>query len=50
MDEEVQKPTKIQRETAEAEIVAGKTNHKGVVLRPQPTNDPNEPLVRPLPR
>lgn len=50
MEDEAQKPTGIQRETAETEIVAGKTNHMGIVLRPQPTNDPNEPLVRLLPR
>lgn len=32
-------------ELAEFDIVQGKVSKKGVVLRPQPTNDPNEPLV-----
>ena len=27
-------------------IVTGKTSNSGIILRPQPTNDPNEPLVR----
>jgi hypothetical protein len=35
-----------QLELAESHIVEGKTSKKGIVLRPQPTNDPNEPLVR----
>lgn len=33
-------------EVVESEIVEGKTNQAGVILRPQPSNDPNEPLVR----
>lgn len=43
--EEPQKPETIQRELAETGIVAGKTTERGTILRPQPTNDPNEPLV-----
>ncbi|KAL1853530.1 hypothetical protein Daus18300_011811 [Diaporthe australafricana] len=39
-----QKPGLTRHEQAEADIVDGKRNKKGVVLRPQPTNDPNEPL------
>ncbi|KAF2115638.1 major facilitator superfamily domain-containing protein [Lophiotrema nucula] len=31
-------------ELAEHDIVQGKVSKKGIVLRPQPTNDPNEPL------
>lgn len=27
------------------EIVSNKTTKSGIILRPQPTNDPNEPLV-----
>jgi hypothetical protein len=27
------------------EIVDGKKSKSGIILRPQPTNDPNEPLV-----
>lgn len=30
---------------AESDIVEGKVSNKGILLRPQPTNDPNEPLV-----
>ena len=33
-------------EQAEYDIVRGKVSEKGIVLRPQPTNDPNESLVR----
>lgn len=32
---------------AESQIVSGKRSKSGVVLRPQPSNDPNDPLVRP---
>jgi hypothetical protein len=28
------------------DIVMGRMSKSGVVLRPQPTNDPNEPLVK----
>lgn len=38
MDAEVAKPTGDHLEH-------GKTSKKGILLRPQPTNDPNEPLV-----
>lgn len=31
-------------DVAEVEVMTSKTNKSGVVLRPQPTNDPNEPL------
>lgn len=37
--------TKQGAELADQNIVEGKKSSKGVVLRPQPTNDPNEPLV-----
>lgn len=33
---------------SELDIVSGKVSKNGVILRPQPTNDPNEPLVRAL--
>lgn len=39
------KPEVAQAELAEYDIVQGKVSKKGIVLRPQPTNDPNEPLV-----
>jgi hypothetical protein len=34
---------------AESQIISGKRSKSGIVLRPQPTNDPNEPLVCSLP-
>lgn len=40
------KPEAVQAELAEYDIVRGKLSKSGIVLRPQPTNDPNEPLVR----
>lgn len=40
-----QKPSSTRHEQANADIVDGKRNKKDVILRPQPTNDPNEPLV-----
>lgn len=43
--EEPQKLATIQREVADTGVVAGKTSKRGIILRPQPTNDPNEPLV-----
>ncbi|PSS03671.1 putative polyamine transporter [Coniella lustricola] len=42
--EKPQKSDFIQGEVSETDIVTGKTNSRGVVLRPQPTNDSNEPL------
>ncbi|KAI3398678.1 hypothetical protein diail_8717 [Diaporthe ilicicola] len=42
--EDGQKPGITRHEQAEADIVDGKRNEKGIILRPQPTNDPNEPL------
>ncbi|KAF3768981.1 MFS general substrate transporter [Cryphonectria parasitica EP155] len=42
--DESQKPKTVQREVAEEDIVTGKKNSKGIILRPQPSNDPNEPL------
>lgn len=41
-----QKVKSVLREGTQTEIMAEKTNKKGIVLLPQPTNDPNEPLVR----
>ncbi|KAH8676273.1 major facilitator superfamily domain-containing protein [Xylariales sp. PMI_506] len=38
------KPQGHQGELADNQIVEGKQSKSGVVLRPQPTNDPNEPL------
>lgn len=35
----------LHHEFADEDIVAGKTSKSGIVLRPQPTNDPNDPLV-----
>lgn len=32
-------------ELADIELVEGKRSKKGILLRPQPTNDPNDPLV-----
>lgn len=42
----VEKTEATQAELAEYDITRGKVSKHGVVLRPQPTNDPNEPLVR----
>jgi hypothetical protein len=33
-------------EIADENITGGKTSKSGIVLRPQPSNDPNDPLVR----
>ncbi len=33
------------QELSEIELVDGKRSKKGVLLRPQPSNDPNDPLV-----
>jgi hypothetical protein len=33
-------------ELADIELVEGKRSKKGILLRPQPSNDPNDPLVR----
>lgn len=33
-------------EIADENIVRSKTSKSGIVLRPQPSNDPNDPLVR----
>lgn len=44
--EESPKPVTHELEMAEVEIAAMKTTREGVPLIPQPTNDPNEPLVR----
>jgi hypothetical protein len=46
MAEEVEKVQHSHGEFADKDIVTGKTSKSGVVLRPQPTNDPNEPLVK----
>lgn len=32
-------------ELYEIELVEGKRSKKGILLRPQPSNDPNDPLV-----
>lgn len=46
MAEEVEKVQHPHGEFADQDIVTGRTSKSGVVLRPQPTNDPNEPLVK----
>lgn len=46
--EDSQEREAFKREVAEIDIVGGKTNKQGFVLIPQPSNDPNEPLVRRL--
>jgi hypothetical protein len=33
------------RELSDIELVEGKRSKKGLLLRPQPSNDPNDPLV-----
>jgi hypothetical protein len=33
------------QELYEIELVEGKRSKKGILLRPQPSNDPNDPLV-----
>jgi hypothetical protein len=33
------------QELSEIELVDGKRSEKGILLRPQPSNDPNDPLV-----
>jgi hypothetical protein len=33
------------QELYEIELVEGKRSKKGLLLRPQPSNDPNDPLV-----
>ncbi|KAH8891156.1 hypothetical protein GQ53DRAFT_823793 [Thozetella sp. PMI_491] len=38
------KPQHLLTQFVESEIVEGKASSKGIILRPQPTNDPNEPL------
>jgi hypothetical protein len=36
---------KIVQELSDIELVEGKRSKKGLLLRPQPSNDPNDPLV-----
>lgn len=33
------------KEVPDSELTEGKLNKKGDLLRPQPSNDPNDPLV-----
>lgn len=33
------------QELSDIELVEGKRSKKGLLLRPQPSNDPNDPLV-----
>ena len=33
------------QELSDIELVEGKRSKKGVLLRPQPSNDPNDPLL-----
>ncbi|KAL1884968.1 hypothetical protein Plec18167_001625 [Paecilomyces lecythidis] len=44
MTEKVDKAQYLHGEFAEQDIITGRRSKSGVVLRPQPTNDPNEPL------
>ncbi|KAJ5991773.1 hypothetical protein N7451_007497 [Penicillium sp. IBT 35674x] len=44
MIKEVEKIQHSQGEVDDQDTVTGRTSKSGVVLRPQPTNDPNEPL------
>lgn len=46
MAEEVEKVQHTHGEFADQDIVMGRMSQSGIVLRPQPTNDPNEPLVK----
>lgn len=46
MTEKVEKAQYLHGEFAEQDIITGRRSKSGVVLRPQPTNDPNEPLVK----
>jgi hypothetical protein len=34
------------QELSDIELLEGKRSKKGFLLRPQPSNDPNDPLVR----
>jgi hypothetical protein len=43
-DEETDIRTTV-HEFADIELVEGKQSKKGILLRPQPSNDPNDPLV-----
>jgi hypothetical protein len=36
------------QELSDIELVEGKRSKKGFLLRPQPSNDPNDPLVSQL--
>lgn len=46
MDDEVQKDLELKElEVAVNYITQGKVNKNGILLRPQPSNDPNDPLV-----
>lgn len=45
MAEEIAKAHGFHDEFVDENIVEGKTSKSGIVLRPQPTNDPNDPLV-----
>lgn len=42
-NEETSNPTS--HELEDIELVEGKRSKKGILLRPQPSNDPNDPLV-----
>ncbi|KAJ6013697.1 hypothetical protein N7540_008288 [Penicillium herquei] len=44
MAEEIEKARHFHGESLDQDIVTGKISKSGVLLRPQPTNDPNEPL------
>ena len=37
------------QELSDIELVEGKRSKKGLLLRPQPSNDPNDPLYRTVP-
>jgi hypothetical protein len=44
-DEKIEQQEVRGQELAEIELVEGKRSKKGLLLRPQPSNDPNDPLV-----
>jgi hypothetical protein len=41
-----EKGHQLHNDIADESITRGKTSKSGIVLRPQPSNDPNDPLVR----
>jgi len=45
LNEQPEMLEKTVQELSDIELVEGKRSKKGLLLRPQPSNDPNDPLV-----